>query len=86
MGNGAVSSWLHGFFLASSEPQNGASAKKKYVFEIRGHAFLGGNQSWYVIKQNNYLWKFSCIFDVTFFFYPRFLTLECKYLHWELSM
>lgn len=24
---------------------NGASAKKTHVFEIRGHAFLGGNQS-----------------------------------------
>lgn len=45
--------------------------KKPHVFEIRGHAFLGGNQSWYVIKQNNYLWKFSCIFDVTFFFLPQ---------------
>lgn len=33
MGNGAVSSWLHGFFLASSEPQNGASGKKKYVLK-----------------------------------------------------
>lgn len=38
-------SWLHGFFLASSEPQNGASAKKTHVFGIMGHAFLGGNQS-----------------------------------------
>lgn len=49
--------------------------KKKICFEIRGHAFLGGNQSWYVIKQNNYLWKFSCNYDVTFFlpqiFNPR---------------
>lgn len=45
MGNGAVSSWLHGVFLASSEPKKNASAKKPHVFEIRGHAFLGGNRS-----------------------------------------
>lgn len=34
MGNGAVRSWLHGFFLASSEPQNGASAKKNMFLKL----------------------------------------------------
>lgn len=57
--------------------------KKNFKFlKLEGMHSQDRNQSWYVFKQINYFWEFSCIFDVIFFL-PQIVNI---YIHLEKSM